>query len=203
MQSWRSVPGYSHAIFGWKVDPSLPKMRSAKRLRHGLSQGCLVRTTSDWKHEKSECMVRWVKTRVNDHSCKQQVQDSENGKKCMCVKWVAATMIIQAKQCHACDNSEMQTKTEVMLGQASMNQNNRKHSLKSSRQHSYKAKHKKCQKWNARYEKRAYPKTNELNVPTNPRCNVGCQSCKIDVRNELCIIQLMSFDKIEVATRMP
>lgn len=38
---------------------------------------------------------KWVKTRVNDHSCKHQVQDSGNGKACMCVKWVSAMMTIR------------------------------------------------------------------------------------------------------------
>jgi len=35
------------------------------------------------------------------------------------------------KYFHACDNSKMQTKTEIVLVQASMHVNNNKHSLKS------------------------------------------------------------------------
>ena len=54
---------------------------------------------------------------------------------------------------------------------------------------------------NARHEKRACPETTELNVPMNPRCNVGCQSYKVDVRNEFYNVQFMSFDQIEVVTR--
>jgi len=71
-----------------------------------------------------------------------------------------------------------------------MYQNDSEHSLKSSKQHSYESKHKKCPKCNTRHRKQAYPKTTELNVPRNPRCNVGCQSYKVDVRNELYSIQV-------------
>jgi len=93
-------------------------------------------------------------------------------------------------------------KTEIVLVQDSMYQNNSKHSLKSRRQCSYEAKHKKRQKCNTRHGKWPYPKTTELNVPTTPRCDVGCQIYKVDVRNELYSVQLMSFDKIEVVTHM-
>lgn len=47
------------------------------------------------------------------------------------------------------------------------------------------------------------PKTAELNVLTTPKCDVGCPSCKNNVRNELCNVWLMIFYNIEVATRMP
>ena len=96
----------------------------------------------------------------------------------------------------------MLTKTEMVLVHTRMYQNNSKHSLKSSRQHSYEAKHKKFQKCNIGHGKKAYPKNVELSMPTAPRCDVGCQSCKVDVRNDLCIIQLMRFHNIEVVTRM-
>jgi len=71
------------------------------------------------------------------------VQDLENGKACMCVKRVVATLIVRAKYCHACDNNEMQMKTETMLLQANIHENNSKRSLKSRRQHSHKEKDKK------------------------------------------------------------
>jgi len=80
--------------------------------------------------------------KVNDNSCKQEVHDSENGKACMYVKRVAETLTVCEKQCHACDNSEMQTKTEMVLVQPSMHANDNKYLLKSSRQCSHKAKHK-------------------------------------------------------------
>jgi len=107
------------------------------------------------------------------------------------------------KQCHACNNNEMWTKTEAVLLKANIHKNERKHSLKSSKQHSHEAKHKKQQKRSTRHEKRAYHETTELNVLTSLRCNVGCQSYKVNVRNEICIIWLMSFYKIEVVTYMP
>ena len=75
--------------------------------------------------------------------------------------------------------------------------------MKLIRQHSHKAKHKKRQKHNARHEKKNYLETTKLEVLKTPRCNVGCQSYKIDVRNELCSVCFISFDKIEVKTCMP
>ena len=42
-----------------------------------------------------------------------------------------------------------------------------------------------------------------MDVPKTPKCDVGCQCDKIDVRNELCNIWQMSFDKIEVMMHMP
>jgi len=83
-----------------------------------------------------------------------------------------------------------------------MYQNDNENSLKSSKQHSYEAKHKKCQKCNAGHENQAYLKINELNVPKNPRCNVGYYSHKVNAINEIYNILLMSFDKIEVAMSM-
>ena len=91
---------------------------------------------------------------------------------------------------------------ETMLVQASKYQNDSNRSLESSRQHSYKEKHKKCQKCNTRHGKQDYPKTIELNVPRNPRCDVGCESYKVDFRNELCSVQFMSFNKLEYVTCM-
>jgi len=46
------------------------------------------------------------------------------------------------KKFHACNNNEMLMKNEIVLVQSSMYQNDIKRSLKSSKQHSYKAKHK-------------------------------------------------------------
>lgn len=109
---------------------------------------------------------------------------------------------VHAKQFHACDSSDIATKTETELGQASIHVNNSKRSKKLSKQYSYKWKHKKRQKCNTRHGKWAYPKTAELKVATTPRRDVGYQSCKVDVRNELCNVWLMSFDNIEVVTRM-
>ena len=94
-------------------------------------------------------------------------------------------------------------KTKTVLVQASMYKKDNNHSLKSSRQHSYEEKHKKFQKCNARHGKQDYPKTTELNVPIAPRSDVGCQNCKVDVRNEICSVRLMIFDKIKVVTCMP
>lgn len=59
------------------------------------------------------------------------------------------------------------------------------------------------QKCNTRHEKWAYLKTAELNVLMTPRCNVGFQSYKVDVRNELCNVWFLSFGKIEDVMRMP
>lgn len=50
---------------------------------------------------------------------------------------------------------------------------------------------------------RSYLETTKLNVPTNPRCNVGFQSCKVNVRKELCRIRFMSFDEAEFVMHMP
>jgi len=97
----------------------------------------------------------------------------------------------------------MLMKTEMVLVQAIMYQNDIKRSLKSSRQHSYEAKHKKHQKCNRRHEKQAHPKTDVLNVPMTPRCNMGCQSYKVTMRNKLCSVRFMCFDKIEDVTHMP
>ena len=128
--------------------------------------------------------------------------DSENGTTCIWVRQVAESVTICEKQFHACDISVMLTKIETVLVQASMYQSDSKCSLKSSRQCSYEAKHKKRQKCNTRHGKQAYPKSLELNVPTTPRCDVVCQSCKVYVRNELCNVRFMSFVKIEVVTHM-
>lgn len=61
----------------------------------------------------------------------------------MCVKQVAATTTVYAKQFHACNNNEMRKKTKMVLLQDNMHQNDNKHSLKSRRQQSYKEKDKK------------------------------------------------------------
>ena len=131
------------------------------------------------------------------------MKDPENGKTCMWVKQVADLAAIHAKQFHACDNSEIGKKTETVLVQASMHVNESKHSRKSRKQYSQMRKHKKREKCSTRHGKRAYQKITELNVLTSPRCDVGCQSYKVDARNELCSIRLMSFDNIEVLTHMP
>lgn len=56
------------------------------------------------------------------------MQDSENGTTCMCVKRVAESVTVCAKQCHASDSIEMIMKTEKVLVQANMNENENKHS---------------------------------------------------------------------------
>jgi len=43
----------------------------------------------------------------------------------------------------------------------------------------------------------------KLKVPKTPRCNVGCQRCNINVRNELYSVRYISFDKIKVMKHMP
>ena len=93
-------------------------------------------------------------------------------------------------------------KIETELGQAIIYVNDNKRSMKSSKQYSYKRKHKKRQKCSTRHGKRAYPKIAELNVLTALRCDVGCQSYKVDVRNEVCNVRLMIFDNIEVVMCM-
>lgn len=92
----------------------------------------------------------------------------------MWVRRVTESVTVHEKQFHACDNSEILTKTEMVLVQSIMYQNDSKHLLKSIRKHSYEAKHKKDQKCNTRHGRQAYPKTTELNFSTTPRCNVGC-----------------------------
>ena len=62
----------------------------------------------------------------------------------MWVRRVVESTTIREKQFHACDMSEMLMKTKTMLEQASMYQNEKNFSLKSSGQHSYQEKHKKC-----------------------------------------------------------
>jgi len=121
----------------------------------------------------------------------------------MWVMQFASWANIHAKQFHVCDSSEMATKYEIELGQAIIYANDIKRSKKSRKWYSHKQKHKKRQKCSTRNGNWAYPKTVELNVSTTPRCDVGCQSCKDDVRNELCSIRLMSFDNIEVVMRLP
>jgi len=84
--------------------------------------------------------------------------DSENGTTCMWVRRVAELAIFHEKQFHACNNTEIETKTETVLGQANIHVNNNKRSLKSSKQYSHKWKHKKQQNCNRRHEKRVYTK---------------------------------------------
>lgn len=91
----------------------------------------------------------------------------------------------------------------MILVQANMHANKSRNSWKSSRQYSHKPKHKKRQKCSARHVNQAYPETTELNMPMTLTCDVGCQKCKIDARNEICIVQFLNFDKINIMTRMP
>jgi len=121
----------------------------------------------------------------------------------MWVRQCAGWANIRAKQFHACDNSEIATIIETELGQARILVNDNRRSKKSSKQHPHKRIHKKRQKRSTRHGKQAYPKTTELNVPTAPRCDVGCQNYKVDVMNELYSVWLMSFDNIKVVTCMP
>ena len=109
----------------------------------------------------------------------------KNGTTCMCEKRVSKSTNVHAKHYYACDNSEMLTKTETVLVQANMHANDSKHSQKSSKQHSHKPKHKKRHKRCKRQVKRTYPKIAEMDVSKTPGCVVGCQSSKIDVKNEL------------------
>lgn len=112
------------------------------------------------------------------------MQDLENGTTCMCVKQVTTAMA-RVKKCHACDNSEMQMKIEMVIVKANMHAHDIKRSQKSSRQHSHKSKHKKQHKCYKRQVKKTYPRIIELDVLKTPRCIVGCQRSKIDVKNEL------------------
>lgn len=91
----------------------------------------------------------------------------------------------------------------MVLLQANIHQNDTKCSLKSSKQHLHKEKHKKRQKCSGSHEKKTYPKITKLKVPKAPGCDVGCQSCKINVRNEIFNVWFISFDKIKVMMRMP
>lgn len=140
---------------------------------------------------------------VINGACKTWMKDSSNKSTCMWVRQFIGWENICAKQFHACDNSEIATKTETKLRQANVYLNDNKHSKKSRKQYSHKWKHEKWHKCSTRHGKRAYPKTVDLNVSTAPRCDMGCQRCKVDVMNELCNVWLMSFDNIEVVTCMP
>jgi len=60
----------------------------------------------------------------------------------MWLRRVVESVTVTYTSYHACDNIEMLTKTKTMLVQDSMYQNYSKFSLKSSKQHSYKAKQK-------------------------------------------------------------
>lgn len=131
------------------------------------------------------------------------MKDSANKTTCMWVRHFSGWANIRAKQFHTCDNSEIATKTDTELGQPRIHVNNSRHSKKSRKQYSHKRKHEKRQKCSIRHGKRAYPKTAELNVQTAPRYDVGCQSCKVEVRNEICNIRLMSFYNIKVVMCMP
>jgi len=55
----------------------------------------------------------------------------------------ASRQIVCAKQFHACDSGEIETKTKAVLGQASRHVNDIKSSKKSIKHHSHKKKHKK------------------------------------------------------------
>lgn len=70
--------------------------------------------------------------------------DLGNGTTYMSVRQVAESVAIREKQFQACDSSEMSTKIETVLEQASIHVNYNKHSKKSSKQYSYKQKHKRC-----------------------------------------------------------
>ena len=74
------------------------------------------------------------------------MKDSVNKSTCMWERPFAGWANVRAKQFHACNNSEIATKTKMVLVQASMHVNERRHSNKSSKQHSHKRKHKKQQK---------------------------------------------------------
>ena len=71
------------------------------------------------------------------------MNDSVNILAFMCVKRVAKSTTIREKQFHACDNSEIAMKTEMVLVHDSMHVNDNKHSKKSSKQHSHKQNHEK------------------------------------------------------------
>ena len=67
---------------------------------------------------------------------------SANRSTCMWVSQFVSWANVHAKQFHACGNSEIETKTKVDLGLASVYVNDRKHSNKSSKKYSHKRKHK-------------------------------------------------------------
>ena len=56
----------------------------------------------------------------------------------MWVKRVTESATIRVEQFHACDNNEIETKTEMVLVKHIMHVNNIKCSNKSSKQHSHK-----------------------------------------------------------------
>lgn len=84
------------------------------------------------------------------------------------VRRVTESATVHEKQFHAWDRSELLMKTETVWVQDSMYQNDNKRSLKSSRQHSYEAKHKRHQKFNTSHGRQGYPKIAEVNVPMSP-----------------------------------
>ena len=150
------------------------------RVQAKAAQAC--RQTTERKCE-CECMAI-LSVSMSQWLCMQtSMKDSENGTTCTWVRRVAESTNVRAKKFHACDNDEIAMKLEIVLGQASIHVNDRKRSKKSSKHYLHKRKHKKWHKCNTRHGKRAYPKIVELNVPTTPRCDVRCQSCKVDVRN--------------------
>lgn len=100
----------------------------------------------------------------------------------MWVKWVSESTTIRAKQFHACDSSEIVTKTETVQVQASMHVNDSKCLKKSSKQHSHKRKHKKRQKCCKRQVETTYPWIAKLDVSKSPGCVVGCKRSNIDVK---------------------
>ena len=83
---------------------------------------------------------------VIDSACETRMNDSANISTCMWVRQFADWVNVCVKQFHACDSSEIATKNETELGQASIHVNDSKHSNRSSKQYFHKQKHKKQQK---------------------------------------------------------
>jgi len=61
------------------------------------------------------------------------MKDSTNKSTCMWARQFVGWANVRAKQFHACDNSEMETKIETDLGQASICVNDSKPSKKSNK----------------------------------------------------------------------
>ena len=142
---------------GEEGEPSFPRLRNATLVK--AEPGPIL--ARRWKASKS--MNAWrhqVIVEVINNAWKTWMKYSANRSTCMWVRQFIGWVNVRAKQFHACDNSEIATKTETELEEASIHVNNSKCSKKSSKQYSYKWKRKKRHKWNTRHGNQAYPKKN-------------------------------------------
>ena len=190
-------------ISGDEGEPSFPRLRNAALVKAKLRPRLARVADKQLKENKTiKCMATLSDSR-SDWQCMQNMNERFIRQSNMHVCEAVCRLGERLCKTVSCLQQQWDSNAETKLGQANIYVNDNKHSKKSSKQYSHKRKHKKRQKCSTRHGKQAYPKTTELNAPTAPRCDVGCQRCKADVRNELCNVQMMSFDNIEVVTRMP